>query len=317
MDGVISMERFKTIGLGVLLTAFAAGLLLFPSECAESARAALSLCLETVLPSLFPFFVLSTLLVSSETGSALSRAFAPLMRPLFGIGGAGANALILGLLGGYPVGARTAAELYRGGALSRSEAERLLSFCNNAGPGFIFGICGGAVFTDRRSGLYLYLVHLAAALMAGLLLSRRRRGAPRHSAAAWAERQPRRVSFPAAVRDAFFAVWGVCGFVVLFAVLLRLLTLPLPPAVRQAPWYPLFPGFFELTNGVLSLSSGRRGFVLCSLLLSWGGLSVHAQTLSVLEGTDLSARPFLLGKLVQTALSVPLALLAAGRLYPV
>ena len=310
---MISLEKLKNVLFAALLAAFAAALLLFPAQSADAARAGLSLCLQSVLPSLFPFFVLSSLLVSSGAAEAFGRALAPVMRPLFYLGGAGAGALSLGLVGGYPVGARAVAELYRAGRLPRPEAERLLGFCNNAGPGFILGVCGGAVLQSARAGAYLYLVHVASAVLTGVLLRRgallecdaeRRAHRPRGAAS----RPSRAAAFAAAVRDSFAAVWSVCGSVVLVAVLLRFVTLLLPGR-------PLLVGFIELTNGVLSLPSGRGGFVLCAVLLGWGGLSVHAQTLSVLEGTGLSTRWYFLGKAVQAALSAPLALLVAKWLY--
>lgn len=294
---VIFLERLKNALLLLLLALFAAALILFPAEAADAARQGLALCLQTVLPSLFPFFVLSSLLIACGGADALSRALEPMMRPLFGLSGAGAGALALGLVGGYPVGARTAAELYRSGRLSRAEAEHLLGFCNNAGPGFILGVCGGAVFGSTRTGLYLYLVHVAAAVLTGVVL---RPFAPRRCAGTAARERRERAglaaAFPKAVRDSFASVWSVCGFVVIFAVVLRFLALafPAPPALL---------GFVELTNGVLALSPGRSGFALCAALLGWGGLSVHAQTLSVLEGTGLRTVRYFLGKLLHALLS--------------
>ena len=305
------MERGKNIALGVLLALFAAALALHPGESAEAARQGLRLCFETVLPSLFPFFVLSSLFLSTGAAARFGHALEGVMRPLFRLSGAGAGALVLGLAGGYPVGARTAAELYRRGSLTREEAERLLSFCNNAGPGFVMGICGGAVFGSVRAGALLCLIHAVSALLTGFLLSRPGR-APQASAARGgsfpAAPEPRAGLFPAAVRDSFAAAWSVCGFVVIFAVLLRFLSLILPP-------HPLLLGFAELTNGVLALSPDRGGFMTCAALLGWGGLSVHAQTLSVLEDTDLSPRRYFLGKAVQALLSLPLARLASMWLF--
>ena len=304
------MDKVKNILLFLLLALFAAALILFPAEASDAVRQGLSLCLQTVLPSLFPFFVLSSLFIASGAADAFGHALEPVMRPLFYLSGAGASALALGLVGGYPVGARTVAELYCAGNLSKAEAERLLSFCNNAGPGFILGICGGAVFGSVRAGLYLYLVHVAAAVLTGVLLRR-------CTIMECAAERPRRrrtqqqnivSAFPACVRDSFAAVWSVCGFVVLFAVVLRFVTLLLPNR-------PLLVGFIELTNAVTALPADRGGFVLCALFLAWGGLSVHAQTLSVLDETDLSVRLYFLGKTVQAALSVPLALLVSNRLF--
>ena len=301
------MDRIKNAALSILLALFAAALLCFPAEAADAARQALALCLQTVLPSLFPFFVLSSLLIASGAAEELSRALEPFMRPLFRLGGAGAGALALGLAGGYPAGARTAAELYREGALSKEEAERLLAFCNNSGPGFILGVCGGAVLRDARAGVYLYLVHVASAVLTGAVLRPRRaeRSARRRRGA---QAKPLAAAFPAAVRESFAAAWSVCGFVVIFAVAARFVT-------RLLPGGALLVGFLELTNGVLALSAGRGGFVLCAVFLGWGSLSVHAQTLSVLDGTGLSARRYFLGKALQAAVSVPIALLAARWVY--
>lgn len=311
------MERLKDASLFLLLGACAAGLVLFPAESAEAAREGLRLSLETVLPSLFPFFVLSSLAISSGVADQLAHALERFMRPLFSISGAGAGALILGLVGGYPVGARTTAELYRGGSLAKSEAERLLAFCNNAGPGFLLGICGGAVFQSARAGLYLYLVHVAAALLTGVALRRAGIAGAPASEPRRAKTARRRfaAAFPAAVKDSFLAVWSVCGFVVLFAVLLRFLTLLAPMGVDEGRAYPLLLGLVELTNGVMALPNGRGGFVLCAALLAWGGLCVHAQTLSVLEDSGLSTKYYFAGKLLQAAFSVPLALLAAQRAF--
>ena len=308
------MKRFV---LFPLLALTLAGLLCSPDASAQACRDALSLCAQTVIPSLFPFFVLSSLLVSGGGGDAFSALLGGLMRPLFGLSGAGASALTLGLLGGYPVGARTVAELHRAGTLEKSEAERLLGFCNNAGPGFILGICGGAVLHSSRAGLYLYLVHAASALLTGILLCRDlpRFSAMRRKSVQSTTAAPFASLFSAAVRGALAGILNVCAFVVLFLVLLRLLAEALPAAVSAFPLYPLLLGFVEMTNGVTALTGTRGGFVCCAVLLAWGGLSVHAQTLSVLDGTSLSTRFYWRGKIMQAALSAPLAWVVSFRLF--
>ena len=275
----------------------------------------MTLCLQTVLPSLFPFFVLSSLLVQSDVPRLLSRAMAGVMYPLFGVSGAGASALILGLLGGYPVGARTVAELYGRGEIAREEAEHLLAFCNNSGPGFFLGVCGTAVFGSARAGMYLYLIHVGAALVTGVLL-RRDLGLPRRKAVS-RQRAPfdLAAALPAAVQGSFAAVGSVSAFVIFFMVLLRLLSLvPALAALPPLPRAALF-GFVEMTNGVNALSATRAGFVLCAAIMNWGGLSVQAQTRALLAGSALSARRCVIGKAVQALVGVPLALLAAGRLF--
>ena len=144
------MKIRDRLPLLAVLCCFSA-LLLLPEVSAQAARDAMLLCAQTLIPSLFPFFVLSSLLIACGASELLSALLSPLMRPLFGLSGTGAAALALGLCGGYPVGARTAAELVENGALSQEEGERLLAFCNNAGPGFLLGVCGAGVFSSSRA----------------------------------------------------------------------------------------------------------------------------------------------------------------------
>ena len=286
-------------------------------ETAQAVRDGLALCAQSVVPALFPFFVLSSLLIACGASELLSALLSPLMRPLFGLSGAGAAALALGLCGGYPVGARTAAELVENGALSRDEGERLLAFCNNAGPGFLLGVCGAGVFSSSRAGAALYLIHVAAALCAGLLTCRALPPVPHgiypHKSA---KAQHLSTAFPAAVQNALTGCLNVSAFVVFFTVLARLLLHFLPEAFASSLPCALLLGFLELTSGVLSLPCSRAGFLSCAALLGWGGMSVHFQTRSMLVASPLSARYYLKGKALQALLSLLLALPALPVLFP-
>ncbi len=135
----------------------------------QSVSEALTLCARTVIPSQFLFLAASSLLVSLGVGEVLAPRLEFLMWPLFRVDGAGATALILGLVGGYPIGARTAAELYRENLVSEAEAERLLAFCNTANPAFLISVLGAGVFGSVRVGIWLWLIHVLSALLTGIL----------------------------------------------------------------------------------------------------------------------------------------------------
>lgn len=285
--------------LAVVIAAFALLLLLRPEAAEEAVRGGLALCFQTVVPSLFPFFVVVSLLLQLGLGRWLGHLFAPFMGPLFHLSGAAVTPLIAGLVGGYPSGARTAAELYREGTLSREEAERCLCFVNNCGPAFALSFVGTAVLRSERAGLALYLIHVLSALLTGLLLCRRgRRGRP-------LPLPPRRPlpkksfaeMFTGAVTSSFAATLNICAFVALFRAAAGVLPAHFPAAVL---------GFFEMVTGTASLRPGRAGFVTAAAILSWGGLSVHCQTLAVIG--DLSARKHWIGKAVQAALSAGIAM---------
>lgn len=276
----------------------ALGLLLARSaEAAQAVRDGLALCAGSVIPALFPFLAVSGLLTALDAGA--SPALGPLAR-LLGCSRAGARAFLLGLTGSYPVGARTVAQLYRRGGISRREACRLLLFSNNCGPAFILGVAGLGCFGSLRAGVLLWGVHILAALVIALSLPRRAAEPPERPGSVPA-RPPLVPALIAAVRDAAGTMVYICGFVVFFLVLLRVM------GRVTGLSHPVLSGAVELTQGILALPHTRRGFVWAAGLLGWGGLSVHGQSAAVLSGTDLPMGPYLAAKAAHAAVSVLLA----------
>lgn len=288
--------------------ALAAALLLRAETAAQAVRDGVELCLTSVVPSLFPFFAVSGLLVSLGAGEAAERVLGTVFRRVFRCGGAGAAAVVLGLVGGYPTGARTAAALVGQGVLSPAEGTRLMTFCSNAGPAFAIGVAGMTALGSWRLGAWLYLLHGAAAMVTGLVLCRwggsAEAGEPRRSRSAGRQRSTAERCVRA-VEEAVGAMGRVCGFVVFFLVVLRLAEDVTGTLGAEAA------GFVELTNGILRLEPGRRGFVTAAALLGWGGLSVHCQTAAVTAGSGIQLRPYLVGKAAQCAVSAVLAWLLA------
>ncbi len=295
-DEVKSMRRriLPTLGLlGVM-----ALLLLCSADAAQAVRDALALCAQSVIPALFPFFVVSSLFIDLGCAAVLGRSLAPIMRRLFGVSGAGGTAFLLGIIGGYPVGGRTAGELYRSGQCEREECERLLAFCNNAGPSFILGIAGLGCFGSVRVGAWLYLIHVGAAVMVGLLFrsTSRQMGRPKKTETPrWAD------ALIQAVRGGAMSMVNICAFVVFFLVILRLFSR------FTGIQHGAILGIVEMTNGILRLANDRRGFIWAAGLLGWGGLSVHCQTAAVLSGSGLSLKRYFIGKALQAAISMAAA----------
>lgn len=154
-----------------LLLAF----LLSPAACAEGVRNGLRLAAQQAIPALFPFFVAGNLLVRSGAAASLSRLAARPLAWLYRLPPAAASAVILGLLGGYPVGASAVAALLEQKQLDCPAAERVLSFCNCTSPGFCIALCGLAVCGNAQIGAMLYGVHIVATLLVGLITARKTR----------------------------------------------------------------------------------------------------------------------------------------------
>lgn len=282
-----------------VLTA-AALLLLRPQEAAEAVREGLRLCAGTVVPSLFPFFAVISLLLQLGLAESLQGACGPLMKPLFRMRGICALPLLAGLLGGYPSGVKAAAGLYEQGGISRQEAELLLGFCDNCGPAFLLGYVGAGVLGNMRAGAALFAVHALAAVLTGAVLCRAVKD--RGPSLPGRRRPAKPVPFPqaltASVSGAAGSMLNICAFVVLFRVLAAL-----PPA--QLPLPAL--GALEMVSGAAALAPGRAGFIAASAIVGWGGLSVHCQALSLASPAGLSFRWHWAGKAMQAGLSAALA----------
>ena len=300
-------QRLITAGLALLMLA----LLALSRPAAEAVRQGLQLCAGSVIPALFPFLVLSSLFAAVGGTSGAGRGFSASAQRVLRCSSRGVSVFFLGILGGYPVGGRLVGQLLRAKELSREEAEHLLCFCNNAGPAFILGIAGLGCFGSLRIGIWLYLIHVGAAFLLGLL-SGRKPSTPTSPRPITSAAGPR-PSFPQSLVESIGAAGStmvqICAFVVFFFTLLQLFS------SLTGLSHPLLLGSVELTQGILRLPDSGVGLIMAAALLGWGGVSVHCQTAAVLSGTGLSLRRYLCAKALHAALSALFALPAAHFLF--
>lgn len=315
------MKLLRRCQQGLTLAALsmaALALLLWPETSASAIDRGLRICARSLLPTLFPFFVVTNLWLRLGYGAALSRAAAPLTETAFHLPGAAASALVLGAVGGYPVGARTAARLCSSAQLKKADAQRLLCFCNNAGPAFVVGIIGVGVFQSAAVGAVLYGIHLLSALLLGRLVRPSRKPETTAAITEHRDRPTGSAVFTEAIRDAGGTIIQVCVFVLFFSILTGFLTCLTPETARSQPWYVLLTGMLELAGGADALAAApwppQAKLCASAFLLGWGGFCVHGQTLSLLGDTGLHGGPYLLCKLAQGAVSAAMAWLLAPLL---
>lgn len=290
----------------IVLPSFAMLMLILDSKTAlQGARQGLELCVQTIIPSLFPFFVISILLTDALSGCEI-----PVLKPLLRfckmpIGSE--NLLIVGLLGGYPVGAKCVYDTWKRGQITTIDAKRCLGFCSNAGPAFIFGMCG-ILFSEIWIVWILWGIHILSALLVGSIL-------PKNGSCKIPTVRSKNISLPEAMAKGIDAILSVCGWVILFRVTIvfwqRWFLWLFPEN-----WRVIFEGILELANGssaLVSLQSEGMRFVLCSVFLSLGGLCVALQTMSVVG--ELGTGMYFPGKAMQCAISGCIALLFASVQY--
>lgn len=288
----------------------------FPSLCVSGAKDALSLWAGTVVPALLPFLICVNVMLDAGISEKLGRAASPLARGLFRMPGETAFAFVMSVSSGYPIGAGIIASLVKGGRLSVSKGERALAFCTTSGPLFMLGAVGVGLFASPVMGWIIALSHYGGAVLNGMLYGRiggktkaaheREDVLPREKNTD-AKEQKTAISFiSSAIAKSAGTLVMIGGYMVLCIILIHLFR----------AWgmgrQPLWEGLVEMTAGCRAVAEipGLDPVVACMIvsgLISFGGLSVHAQTLSLLHDTGIRPAFYLQVKLIHGILAAALA----------
>lgn len=288
----VSFRRF----LAVFLAAGAAWILLADAQTiCRGIQEGMSLCVEVVIPSLFPFMVFTTFLTLSGLADIVSRILSPITRRLFRLPQRAGAAVLMSMIGGFPVGGRMAARLVRDKIISPKEGQRMLSFCINAGPSFILTAVGARMFGNRVIGGMMLCAHILASCTAGVLSSRKI-PLPQTEAGMDCVREKRNFvqSLIQAVIDSANGMLVLCSFIILFSGLTAWLASAVIGLGEKAA---LSLGLLEVTKGCLQAAAfpGLLGELTAVFLLSFSGLSVIAQ---VMSGFTAEGIPVYLGKIL-------------------
>lgn len=309
-----TLLRFLYMALGIWLTVL---LLRFPALSLQYASTGLRLWFQKMIPTLLPFMILSGILIRMNLTEGVVRFAHPLLRFLFRTSPNGSYTLIMGFLCGFPMGARIVGELYGSGKLSRWEAERLLAFCNNIGPIYFLSYAMPMLGIQKVSGPFLLMYGIP--LLYGFVLmrvlphfrwkrQRKMTNMVNLSQAAITPQvlsryaKPAQPSLLAAADEAILS--GLLGIAKLggYMVFFNLLNILFVPFSRLSPMVlGLYNSILEITSGIDRCGQLFPYTVL--VLLPFGGFSCIGQTYSMISHTDLSIRPYLIHKLVQTALT--------------
>ena len=275
----------------------------------------LRLCAKTVIPTLFPFMVISELIVSGGIGAAILRPIAPFMQKILRLPPVGCCGVILGMLCGFPVGAKCAVRALESKQLTREEAESVLIYSTNPSSAFLINAVGVSLWSNRAFGSALYAAVLLSQLLVGLLFSRllqKNADAPPLQAisnrpiANNANRGAKQ--FTNAVASSCSGILLVCAYVIFFSALVGTLNLVLERLGVSGIGKALIFGIFELSGGVNAAStlSSPVSALLAAFAVGWAGLSVHCQLLALCDGHGLRFRAYFLAKLLQGAVCLAL-----------
>ncbi len=287
----------------LLLTLLFFFMLFRPEETFHGASEGLLLWFQIILPTLFPFIIITNLLIATDTLYDISRLASPVISPIFQTSPAGTFAVIAGFLCGYPMGAKVTGDLFRDGKISRNEAMYLLSFCNNTSPVFIMNY----VVLKTLKNKELLLPSLCILFLAPFLTSfffRRIYKMKTYKKQTDIPNTIPRIRFhfdliDHTIMNGFETITKVGGYIILFSVLIALLK-DLP--IVSPLWNLIFLPSLEITNGIMMLASSGAAFPIIfpftMALISFGGICSIAQTQCMIQGTRLPLLPYIAEKLI-------------------
>ena len=319
--------KIKQNLLAMLFLAFCASLLLFSSSNLPAVKRGLSLWANSVVPSLFPFFVATELLMNTNFVYILGRFLNKIMKPLFNIRGEGSFGFIMGLISGYPVGAKIACDFRENNICSKEECERLLSFTNNSGPLFIVGTVGISMFGNSTIGLLLLITHILSCITVGIIFRfwKFNSSSPDYIGNKSSNyNKYKNVTFSnlgevlgKSITNSISTILMIGGFVVIFSSIISILKasgilhsliLIVTPIfdflhIDSSFISGIFMGLLEITNGIscisnINIKAISINIIITAFLLGFGGLSILLQVLSITSKTDLSIKPYIYGKLL-------------------
>lgn len=310
----------------IVFVLFTVLLVLFSTSNLVAAKNGLYLWANNIIPALFPFFIATELLSNTNVINILGRFFNKFMRPLFNVPGEGSYPLIIGIISGYPVGAKIVCDMRNKSLLTKAQAERLLAFTNNSGPLFILGTVGIGLFKDTTTGIILLFTHILASFTVGILF--RFWKYKDTNIASVTSTTNNSVNFvnknnigdvlSTAIKNSILTILNIGGFIVLFSViisifnkthLIDLIATVLTPLFNILHITPDFAqgiinGFLEITNGIQQISSIpikniSFSIIICAFILGFGGISVLLQVYSFTSKSDISIKSYILGKFLQ------------------
>ena len=319
--------KLKKNFIALIFLTFTLGLLIFSRSNLPAVKSGLLLWANSVVPSLFPFFVATELLMHTNIINIIGNLLNKYMMPLFKISGKGAFAFIMGIISGYPVGAKIATNFRKNNICSKTECERLLSFTNNSGPLFIIGTVGILMFKSTTIGILLFITHLLASISVGIIFRFWKSKNSNNLDTNFIDKKSSKKTYASisnlgavladSITSSISTILLIGGFVVIFSSVIsilkasgfiKIISLLISPFFSylniDVDFIPaLLTGFLEITNGInaISVIACKKisiNIIFTAFLLGFGGISVFLQVFSITSKTDLSIKPYIYGKIL-------------------
>ncbi|WP_027398521.1 hypothetical protein [Anaerovorax odorimutans] len=295
---------------GVIASMGCIVMILFPTISLNAAQKGVALWASSVLPALLPFFICANFITALGLPILIGHLFEKPFRKLFGAPGASAFVFTISITSGYPMGAKLIGDMARRGEITKAESKRMLTFCSTSGPLFMLGTVGAGMLFSPAAGVVIALSHYLGAVLNGIIFNifevlKKPFYTNKNTYINNVQKQDKHhlIKLPKgslldiftdSIISSFKALGIICGYIVLFTLITDFIQFSgLLNFINCYIGKGIIKGFFEMTIGCSSISilpnlSLTLKCIICSVIISWGGLSIFAQSMSMLSGLSIS-----------------------------
>ena len=296
------MKKIRKLIPIVILIIFLISMIIYSDIVIKSVSFAITLCINNLFPSMLPFLILSSILSNYGFVELVSHILSPLMRNLFHLNSNCAYILILSMLSGSPANSKYIKELLDSNKITVSDANQVLLFSHFVNPIFIIGTVGTIFLGNKTYGFIILISHYLANLIIGIMLRKKNIPSSIANNNNFFNIKPKGfiTTLKNAIKDTIDTLLVVFGTITSTLVFSSIIN-------AYFNFNPVFNGILEVTSGLkyVSIESSTILFkiIISTFFISFGGLSIHAQVMSILDNKAIKYIPYLEARILQGLIS--------------
>ena len=283
------------------------GIFINPSLIIESGISSINIFKTKLFPSIFPFFVLASLLLELGIATKISNKLNPIFKRLFHVEGNSSFIILVSIISGFPSGSKYVVESYKNKTIDKTTANYLLTFTHFANPLFILGTCG-LILNSLSLAYKILIIQIISNLILGIILR------PKEIISSKKINNYQNKSFlealPKAINDAIKLLLFMLGSITFFMFFSKLLTTSLS---LNSFFETIITGILDMTSGIslvpsIDTTNYIRGLLVLTFI-TFGSFSVHLQVLNNIKEEDLEYKYFFFGRIIETSIALLLYIL--------
>lgn len=301
--------KYKNIIIIICSLFFLVNLIIYRNLVFDTVGFSLNIWITSLLPALFPFFIVSDILINYDVIKYFPKVIRNSIKYLFNVSDNGLVIILLSMLSGFPSNARNIKNMYLDKKITKEEGEHLLYFTHFSNPMFILGTIP-LILNSNKISKYILISHYLANIILGICLRKYNRVNDSNTSNYKEDKHNFGLVLTTSIRKSLDSVLSILGtltiFLIISTLLINFFNLDNTSSL-------LVKSILELTSGLKELGSynllDKYLLIISSCILSFGGLSVHMQVINELVDTDISYKNYFIGRILQVVLSLGISYL--------